>query len=57
MHGGAVILRANKKGMLSLAKQLLYFAYNDLPKWAHVHLDGFFTGIENQEIELIIEAE
>lgn len=52
-----VILSANKEGLISLAKQMLYFAHNDLMKGDHVHLDGFFTKMDNIEYELIIEKD
>ncbi len=38
-----VVLKANQAGLISLAKQMLYMAYNDLPGGSHVHLDEFFT--------------
>ncbi len=46
---------ANKEGLISLAKQLLYFAYNDFPDGVHVHYDDFFCDLENGSKELIIE--
>ncbi len=49
-----VILSANKDGLISLAKQMLYMAYNDLEIGSHVHFDSFFTKEENM-CELIIE--
>ena len=50
----SVVLRANRSGMLSFAKQLLYFACSDLPQGAHVHYDEFFTG-HVHDYELILE--
>ena len=49
-----VVLAANKEGLISLAKQMLYFAYNDLPKGSHVHFDSFFTGQSDIEHELVL---
>jgi hypothetical protein len=44
-----VILSANKTAMVSFAKQLLYFANNDLPNGSHVHFDSFFCqGIQGK---------
>lgn len=54
-YKGVVVL-ANKNALVSMAKQMLYLAYNDLPKGSHVHYDSFFTKID-QEYELIIEKE
>ena len=50
-----IALAANKEGLISLAKQMLYFALNDLPKGSHVHFDSFFTGQTDIEHELVIE--
>lgn len=50
-----VTLSGNKEGFISLAKQLLYFAHNDLMNGDHVHLDGFFTKMEDIKYELVIE--
>lgn len=52
-----VVLSANKDGLISLAKQMLYMAYNDLPYGSHVHFDSFFTKSENNANDLIIELE
>ena len=52
-----VVLSANKDGLISIAKQMLYMAYNNLPYGSHVHLDSFFTKSENIEENLIIELE
>lgn len=50
-----VILTANKQGMLSLAKQMIYMAYNNLPDGSHVHLDSFFTKSTRAKYELVLE--
>jgi hypothetical protein len=48
-------LLANKEGLLCLAKQLIYFAHNDLSFGAHVHYDPFSCGDGLiGDIELII---
>ena len=31
------VMSANRDGLISLAKQMLYMAYNDLPIGSHVH--------------------
>ncbi len=51
----AVVLSANKTALISMAKQMLYMAYNDLPEGSHIHYDSFFTEVEDNEYELIIE--
>ena len=48
-----VEITANKNALISLAKQMLYLAYNDVPNGSHVHLDSFFTG-QQQDVELTI---
>lgn len=53
----AVVLSANKAALISMAKQMLYMAYNDLPEGAHVHYDSFFMGTKYCERELIIEKD
>ena len=51
-----IALLANKNGLVSLAKQMLYLAYNDFDySGTHVHFDSFFTKMDNIEYELIIE--
>jgi len=52
-----IILAANKEGLISLAKQMIYMAYNDLPRGSHVHFDSFFTQKKDDDNELIIELE
>lgn len=52
-----VIILANKNALVSIAKQMLYMAYNDLPKGSHVHYDSFFTKMNEEEYELVIEKE
>ncbi len=50
-----VVLIANKEGLISFAKQMIYMAYNDLPSGSHVHFDSFFTKKNDCENELVIE--
>lgn len=51
----SVVVSANKSGLISLAKQMLYMAHNDLPTGSHIHYDSFFTHITNEDFELVIE--
>jgi hypothetical protein len=51
----SVVISANKDGLISLAKQMLYMAHNDLPSGSHVHYDSFFTKGSNGCPELIVE--
>ena len=51
-----ILLSANKKGLISLAKQMLYLANNDFHcSGAHIHFDSFFTKMDNAKYDLIIE--
>lgn len=49
-----ILIKANSAGLISIAKQMLYMAYNDLSKGSHVHYDRFFTKMNNK-YSLIIE--
>ena len=54
---GSAIINANKAGLLSLAKQMLYLATNDIPNGSHVHYDKndpYFAGFSGSH-ELILE--
>lgn len=57
VHDNSVVILANKRGLISLAKQMLYMAYNELPKGSHVHFDSFFTQNKDNDFEFIIEKE
>ena len=50
-----VVLSANNNALVSIAKQMLYFAYNNLPQGSHIHYDSFFTKMNIEKYELIIE--
>ena len=50
----SVILSANREGLISLAKQMIYFAYNELPEGSHIHFDSFFTKTD-QTFHLVVE--
>lgn len=49
-----VQLKVNSLGLISIAQQMLYMAYNDLPEGSHIHYDEFFTKLNNK-YSLIIE--
>ena len=53
--GNSVVISANKRGLISLAKQMLYMAENDLPQGSHVHYDSFFAPNNDNDLDLIIE--
>ena len=50
-----VVISANKGALVSIAKQMLYMAYNNLPNGSHIHYDSFFTKMNEDEYELVIE--
>ena len=52
-----VVLSANRKGLISLAKQMLYLAYYDLPFGSHIHYDNFFCPKNFEDMELVIHKE
>lgn len=50
-----VVITANKSGLVSLAKQMLYMAHSNLPLGSHVHYNNFFTKTNDEGFELVIE--
>ena len=52
LDGDAIILSANREGMLSLAGQLADLA--GAPAGSHIHLDAF-SGLEDGSTELILD--
>ena len=52
---GSVYLSANSQGLISLAYQMLYMAYNDMSPGSHILYDGFLTGIPTGDYELCKE--
>lgn len=48
------VISANKQGLISLAKQLLILAQDEVPKGSHFHLDETNT-LEPESISLILE--
>ena len=37
-----IVIYGNKAAFYSLARQMLYFCFNDIPPGSHVHFDDFF---------------
>ena len=56
VYGNEVVLAADKSGFEALARQLLYLAYNDVPRGSHVHCDRTSSGADDGEYELIIDT-
>ena len=53
-HDGVFVIKANKEGLESLAKQLLQLAQNEVPKGYHLHYDEH-NSLENESFKFIIE--
>ncbi|UPT67438.1 MAG: hypothetical protein M0D57_01765 [Sphingobacteriales bacterium JAD_PAG50586_3] len=53
---GQVVIKANREGLISLAKQLLTLSEENVPTGTHFHLDEH-NSLEQGSIELIIERE
>lgn len=53
----SVHLVANTEGLMSLAKQMIYLAVNDVPEGSHVHFDKFFTKMNDLPIEFVVAKE
>ena len=52
--GNEVAIRANKSGLISLARHLLTLAQDSTPKHSHIHLDEY-NSLEEGSAELILE--
>jgi hypothetical protein len=52
--GNGLIISANKSGLISLAKQMLYMAHSNLPFGSHVHYSSFFTKMGEETLEITI---
>ena len=52
--GNEVTIRANKSGLISLARHLLTLAQDSTPKHSHIHLDEY-NSLEEGSAELILE--
>ena len=53
-ESSGVIIRANKAGLISLARHLLTLSQDSIPEGYHIHLDDS-NSLENDSCELIIE--
>lgn len=53
MRNGEVIISANQQGLISIAKQLLTLAQNNVSSGCHYHFDEF-NSLESGSCELII---
>ncbi|MEE1943954.1 hypothetical protein VRU48_02465 [Pedobacter sp. KR3-3] len=49
-----IVIKANRAGLISLAKQLLTLAHDNVPSSCHFHLDEH-SGLETGSKNLIIE--
>jgi hypothetical protein len=49
-----IVISANKAGLISLAKQLLTLAQDNVPSGCHFHFDDY-NSLENGSTDLIIE--
>jgi len=54
ISNGEILISANKAGLISLAKQLLSLAQDDVPLGYHMHYDEY-SSLEETSVELIIE--
>lgn len=52
--GDEIRILANKAGLISIAKNLIALAENEVPKHHHLHLDDL-NSLEEGSIDLIIE--
>ena len=52
--GNKVTIRANKSGLISLARHLLTLVQDSVPKHSHIHLDEY-NSLEEGSVELILE--
>lgn len=52
--GNEFIIEANKEGLISLAKQMLSIAYNDLFSGFHIHYEEL-TFLEEGSASFVIE--
>lgn len=52
-EGGQILIRGNRDGLISLAKQMIYLAINEVAEGSHVHYDDYLLG--SVPFELVIE--
>ncbi len=51
---GAIVIRANKDGLITLAKQMLAMADDSVPTGTHIHYDEE-SSLEDGSTEIILE--
>ena len=51
-QSNALVLQANREGLVSLARHFLTLAQDNVPAYSHVHLDEF-NSLEDGSLELI----
>lgn len=56
LKNGVFVLKANKEGLESLAKQLLQLSQDEIPKGFHLHYDEY-NSLEDLSLDFIIEKE
>lgn len=54
LEGDAVVISANKAGLISLANHLLNLAQESVPEGCHLHLDEH-NSLDEHSLELIIQ--
>ena len=54
IDGSVFVIKANKEGLISLAKQLLQLAQDGVPNGYHLHYDEL-NCLENGSSDLVIE--
>lgn len=52
-QSNALVLQANREGLISLARHFLTLAQDNVPAYSHVHLDEL-NSLEDGSLELII---
>ncbi|BBW97528.1 Imm32 family immunity protein [Geobacillus icigianus] len=54
INGNTIIIRANKDGLISMAKHLLTLAQNEVPTGTHIHYDEL-NSLEEGSCEIVIQ--
>lgn len=54
VRNNEILIKANSAGLISLAKQLLTLAQDEVPFGDHIHLDEY-NSLEEDSVDLIIE--
>jgi hypothetical protein len=56
IEDGAIVVKANKEGLISLANHLLNLAQDEMPSGCHMHFDQH-NSLNDGSVELIVEKE